>query len=212
MPMLKLPANPWKKKKYCEIESQRSLKVDCDEHYPYRRLDGKCTNLVNSNFGSSFHCHRRLLPPDYADGIHQVRLGIDMRPLPSPRLVTQLLMPDLDLNDPKLSAMHFVWGQFLVHDTFRTIQFFGLAIDCCRVINQQAKQRQMRPPMPPLLPPNPLMAYIGAQHKGPINQLPVPHPECLPITNFPPNKATEMFQQICLNTVRSINCNTCSLG
>ena len=129
----------------------------------------------------------------------------DLRPLPSPRLVTQLMMPDLDLNDPSLSALHFAWGQLLVHDTFRTIQHLGLAIDCCRMINPP------RPPTPgsPLPPVPPFMEVNRGTMKG---QPPVPHPECLPITNFPPNKRTEMLQQVCINTVRSINCNTCGLG
>lgn len=220
MPMVKIPPNPWKKGKYCEFQSSKSLQVECDPHTPYRRIDGKCSNLKQSNFGSSFHCHRRLLPPDYSDGIYQIRMGVDQRPLPSPRLVTQLMMPDLDLNDPGLSAMHLAWGQMLVHDTFRTIQHLGLAIDCCSLINPPRNQRTPMRPMGPMNPMNPMSlfnpmkpmtSYRRIPYAG-INQPPVPHPECLPITNFPPNKATEMFQQICLNTVRSITCNTCSLG
>lgn len=112
-------------------------------------------------------------------------------------------MPDLDLNDPSLSALHFAWGQFLVHDTFRTIQHLGLAIDCCRQINPPAPPRPGQPPIHPFMDVN-----RGVLKNSP----PVPHPECIPIVNFPPNKATEVFQQICINTVRSINCNTCGLG
>ncbi|KAJ6215754.1 hypothetical protein RDWZM_010254 [Blomia tropicalis] len=200
LPTNTIPPNPWKKKKYCELESPITLTTHCEPNEPYRRLDGKCNNPIHTNLGSSFHCHRRLMPPDYSDGIHEIRTGVDGRPLPSPRLVTQLMMPDIDLNDPHLSAFHFAWGQFLVHDTYRTIQFLGLAIDCCRMINRP------RPPMPGQLP-------IRDHNRGTMrHQPPVPHPECLPITNFPPNQATEMLQQICLNTVRSITCNTCSLG
>lgn len=193
-----IPPNPWKKQKYCEMESSISLTTYCHMENPYRRIDGKCNNLVNTNLGSSFHCHRRLMPPDYSDGIHQIRLGVDNKPLPSPRLVTQLLMPDFDLNDPTLSALHFTWGQFLVHDTFRTIQNLGLAIDCCRLVNPATK--------------NQIQSSTRIFYDAAGNKIPIPHPECLPITNFIPNKATEMFNQLCLNTVRSIACNTCSLG
>lgn len=192
-----IPPNPWKKTKFCETESPISLKTKCNPHELYRRLDGKCNNLHYTNLGSQFHCYRRLLPADYDDGISQVRMSADKYPLPSPRLITQLMMPDLDLNDPKLTAMHTQWGQLLVHDTFRTPQFLGLAIDCCRVIAG-------RPGTSP-------MQAADVQKFAP-NQPPIPHPECLPIVNFPPNKLTIMLNQKCLNTVRSVPCNTCSLG
>ncbi|KPM05011.1 peroxinectin-like protein 3 [Sarcoptes scabiei] len=197
LPFFKIPPNPWKKQKYCEMQSSVSLTTYCHPNSMYRRIDGKCNNPIKTNLGSSFHCHRRLLPADYADGVYQIRLGLDQRPLPSPRLVTQLLMPDFDLNDPSLSGLHFAWGQMLVHDTFRTIQNLGLAIDCCRLVNPATKN----------------LAKTTRTFLDPAsNQVPIPHPECLPITNFIPSKATEMFNQICLNTVRSIACNTCSLG
>ncbi|XP_027203202.2 peroxidase-like [Dermatophagoides pteronyssinus] len=201
LPKVKIPPNPWKKQKYCEMQSPVSLTTYCHPDEPYRRIDGKCNNLMNTNLGSSFHCYRRLLPPDYADGIHRIRLGVDNRPLPSPRLITQLLMPDLDLNDPSLSALHLSWGQVVAHDTYRTIQNLGLAIDCCRLVNPATKAQAASSYKP---------SHVFLDPAG--NKVPIPHPECLPITNFIPNKATEMFNQICLNTVRSIACNTCSLG
>jgi peroxidase len=176
MPSVQIPPNQWNNKKYCDLDKADSPHIICDPHIKYSRIDGKCNNLENANWGSSFHCHRRLLPPDYQDGIVRPRASLDGSPLPSPRLITELLMPDLELYDPKRTAMNMIWGQFLVHDVFRTIQYLGLAIDCCRSPNR----------------------FV--------------HPECIPITNFPPDRATTMFNQRCINTVRSTACNTCSLG
>ena len=140
-------------------------------------MNGRCNNLAFPNWGSSFHCHRRLLPPDYADAINQPRVSVDGQPLPSPRTITTFLMPDIMAADPNLSGLNMAWGQFMVHDTYRTIQNLGLAINCCLIPNATV------------------------------------HPECVPITNFPQDEATAAFNnQQCINTVRSIACNTCSLG
>lgn len=162
---------------YCNIDRPSSNDIQCDPKYKYRLMNGRCNNLVNTNWGSSFHCHRRLLPPDYADGINIPRAGTDGNLLPSPRLLTEYLLPDIQVPDPKRSGMNMFWGQFMVHDGFRTIQNLGLAINCCLIPNVTV------------------------------------HPECIPITNFPQDEATRAFNnQQCINTVRSIACNTCSLG
>lgn len=176
IPSVPIPPSRWNNRKYCDLDKPDSHHISCNPNFKYRRIDGKCNNLINANWGSSFHCHRRLLPPDYADGIEKPRISTDGTPLPSPRLITELLMPDLELIDPKLTAMNMIWGQFLVHDVFRTIQYLGLAINCCQSPNQLV------------------------------------HPECIPITNFPPDRATIALNQRCINTVRSTACNTCSLG
>ena len=194
-----IPPNPYHEKEYCDLEDPNAS-IDCDFSSSYSRIDGKCNNPTHNNLGSSFHCHRRLLPPDYSDGIYDPRVGFDQRPLPSPRLITQLLMPDLDVIDFQLNAMHIFWGQMLVHDTFRTIQYFGLAIACCYLINPPE-------PYPPHIPPDMLQNRAVLRDSPPVL-----HPECQPIVNFPANLYTEMYNQRCVNFVRSTNCNTCSLG
>ncbi|XP_054158735.1 peroxidase-like [Oppia nitens] len=131
MSKMDIPSNGWSDNKYCDIQRSDSDYVDCHPNDKYRRLDGRCNNPMHANWGSNFHCHRRLLPPDYADGIQAPRRAIDGKELPNPRLLTNILMPDLPLDDPKRTSMHMIWGQFVVHDTFKTIQSLGLAINCC---------------------------------------------------------------------------------
>ncbi|CAG2112112.1 unnamed protein product, partial [Medioppia subpectinata] len=107
----------------------------CDSKYKYRLMNGRCNNLHNTNWGSSFHCHRRLLPADFADGINIPRAATSGLPLPSPRLLTEFIMPDIPVPDQKRTGMNMMWGQFMVHDNFRTIQNLGLAINCCLIPN-----------------------------------------------------------------------------
>lgn len=53
--------------------------VDCREHQRVRRIDGKCNNLENEDWGATATRKRRLVfPPgvsstDYADGLHAIR-------------------------------------------------------------------------------------------------------------------------------------------
>ena len=177
LPTIRLPKSPNLNEEYCNIDKSESNDIQCDSTYKYRLMNGRCNNLAFPNWGSSFHCHRRLLPPDYSDGINQPRIGSDGAALPSPRLITQFLLPDVSNPSPALTGMNMAWGQFMVHDSFRTIQNLGLAINCCLVPNATV------------------------------------HPECAPITNFPQDQVTAHFNnQQCINTVRSIACNTCSLG
>lgn len=177
LPTIRIPDSPKINQEYCNIDKSESSDIQCDPNYKYRLMNGRCNNLNFPNWGSSFHCHRRLLPPDYSDGINQPRVAVNGQTLPSPRLITQFYMPDILVPEISLSGLNMAWGQFMVHDSFRTIQNMGLAINCCLIPNATV------------------------------------HPECAPITNFPQDEATAAFNnQQCLNTVRSIACNTCSLG
>ncbi|CAG2168133.1 unnamed protein product, partial [Oppiella nova] len=123
------------KYKYRLMNGQPQRDIQCDAKYKYRLMNGRCNNLRNTNWGSSFHCHRRLLPPDFADGINIPRAGTQGQVLPSPRLLTEFIMPDIPVPDKKRTGMNMMWGQFMVHDSFRTIQNLGLAINCCLIPN-----------------------------------------------------------------------------
>lgn len=114
-----------------DFDSDVSPTVKCDPKAKYRRIDGKCNNLMNTNWGSSFHRQRRLLPPNYGDGISQLRTAANGAELPNPRLLTKTLLaerPSLS----KLSTLQTLWGQFIAHDTFCRIIYLGGGVDCCR--------------------------------------------------------------------------------
>lgn len=42
--------------------------ISCEEHFKYRRIDGRCNNIINEQWGSSFQPFARLVPADYSDG------------------------------------------------------------------------------------------------------------------------------------------------
>ena len=172
LPFLRIPEGFSDKYKFCDIESEISTIVRCDPNYRYRREDGKCNNLKNTNWGSSYHCQRRLLPPDYRDGISQPRAAADGSELPNPRLLTNNLMPDVKHLDFKRTILHMSWGQYLVHDTFKTIQYWGTGFSCCNLA----------------------------------------HEECAETRDIPQDVFTRAYNQTCFNLLRSMRCNTCSLG
>ena len=128
---LNSPDSIWKKNKFCDLDDEVSPTVKCDPHYKYRREDGKCTNLKKTNWGSSFHCQRRLLPPDYADGISKIRVAVDGSPLPNARFITKTLMPDIEVYDTVWTSLKMIWGQFVAHDIFKTFMYFGGNVSCC---------------------------------------------------------------------------------
>ena len=169
---------------YCLTSQEKNPEFYCEPNLKYRRLDGRCNNLNKPNWGAQFQCHRRLLPPDYADGISIIRSSFDNMPLPSARILTQFLQPDIRDVDRRLSLMAMQWGQVIAHDVTKTIQNLGLAIDCCPVVDP----------------------FTGNLVQPPF------HPECQPIVDFPLDQFTAQFNQTCINFIRSIACNTCQLG
>ncbi|XP_022650761.1 peroxidase-like isoform X2 [Varroa destructor] len=83
---------------------------------PYRTADGSCNNLEHAEWGKSFTCLRRLLPPRYADGVSMPRISETGLQLPNPRLVSTTIHVDLDRPSRHVSHMLMQWGQFLDHD------------------------------------------------------------------------------------------------
>ncbi|OTF77866.1 hypothetical protein BLA29_005922, partial [Euroglyphus maynei] len=61
---------------------------ECDEHYPYRTMDGSCNNLHNPLWGKSLTQYNRLLPPEYSDGISELRISVNGFALPPPRIIS----------------------------------------------------------------------------------------------------------------------------
>lgn len=157
--------------------------IECNTNSRYPAYDGSCNNLAYPSRGMGFACHRRLLPPDYADGVVALRASVSGAPLPNPRLLSNELMPEINEIDPELTQLNMQWGQFVVHDTVRTPISLANAPECC-------PQN-----LPPGSPPS------------------TPHPECERIEPFPPGDVlTQIFNQTCVRNTRSNSCPRCRLG
>ena len=107
----------------------------------FRTIDGTCNNLNNPTLGAAFTPFRRLLSPVYEDGISQP-LGYDQAfvehrpfksPRPSPRLISNDIIRDLNIDQPGATYMLMQWGQFLDHDYAYLIEsstLSGEEIEC----------------------------------------------------------------------------------
>ena len=93
----------------------------CDHTSKYRTYSGRCNNLESPDFGKSTTLLRRLLSPEYNDGISFPRSkSVDGRPLPNPRKVSQRIHTTQVTPDPKFSLSMMQWGQFIDHDMVLT--------------------------------------------------------------------------------------------
>lgn len=101
----------------------------------YRAQDGSCNNLKNPyKFGVSRIPFRRVLPPDYADGISAPRTGVNGTILPSARDVSVTVHRASYAHDSEFTVMLAVWGQFVDHDITATALSKGQnssALSCC---------------------------------------------------------------------------------
>ncbi|XP_077547847.1 peroxidase-like [Haemaphysalis longicornis] len=88
----------------------------CDPDKPYREPDGSCNNLENPDWGKAYACEKRLLDPDYADGVSTLRVAKDGSPLPSARLVSYKVHPEKFKPDKRLTHLSMAFGQFIDHD------------------------------------------------------------------------------------------------
>jgi hypothetical protein len=133
MPSLGAPTLMSNEREFCDLERDVSEGVACNPNYKYRRIDGKCNNLKETNWGSTFHCQRRLLPPDYNDGVNGERMARDGSPLPNERLISDFFADGNVVLDKTRSSMHMEWGQVVAHDSVKTLQYFGGNLDpfCC---------------------------------------------------------------------------------
>lgn len=65
---------------------------NCSNKSAYSNVDGTCNNLERPLDGYAGDCMRRLLPPDYKDGISELRTSKDGSPLPNARIVSTKLL------------------------------------------------------------------------------------------------------------------------
>ncbi|XP_059611568.1 peroxidase [Phlebotomus argentipes] len=128
---------------------QPPIQLNCSRiSHIYRTANGSCNNKDNPHFGESLTPFRRILNPDYADGVEEPRMSDDGTNLPSARRVSlEMHRPSFE-SDPKFTVMMAVWGQFLDHDITATALNQGQngqPIDCC---SQEAQQHPECFPVP----------------------------------------------------------------
>lgn len=112
----------------------------CDLSTPFRTFTGHCNNLRNPSLGKSLTTFTRLLPSSYEDGkylsisssslrnlmsllsgISRPRtLGVTGVPLPSPRVVSTVIHPDISNLHTRYTLMSMQFAQFLDHDLTMT--------------------------------------------------------------------------------------------
>ncbi|XP_064094186.1 peroxidasin homolog pxn-2-like isoform X2 [Macrobrachium nipponense] len=110
------------------------LEPPCNAAHPYRTLDGTCNNLDNNLWGAGFTKFRRILPPDYADGVSSLRRAKNGGPLPSARLVSTKVNNKPNEESAVHSFILVTFGQFLDHDLTATPLsrgYLGGPIKCC---------------------------------------------------------------------------------
>jgi len=103
----------------------------------YRTYDGSCNNLKHTAWGKANTPYTRILPPDYEDGVSEIRkTGVTGQVLPNPRTVSLATIRWSERSDSKATVMLMQWGQFIDHDltlaaTTPMLTPQGTSIDCC---------------------------------------------------------------------------------
>ena len=108
---------------------------ECAKHFnsKFRTIDGSCNNKLHPYWGRSNICHIRLLPPDYSDGVQLFRMAKSGKPLPNPRLLSNVVATSKDFKSFYTSLL-LGWGQFLSHDLTNTAGHKSdpfSKVDCC---------------------------------------------------------------------------------
>lgn len=104
---------------YCNL-AEDNFCTEEDLESPYRTIDGSCNNKQKNSQGESFTQYRRMLFPNYLDGIMIPRRSVTKKALPSPRLISAKVIKNMDKFDPKLTLAFMQWSQFVAHDISHT--------------------------------------------------------------------------------------------
>ncbi|KPM07265.1 peroxinectin-like protein 6 [Sarcoptes scabiei] len=114
----------------------------CDPEYRYRTIDGNCNNLVHPLWGKSLSQFNRLLPPEYSDGISELRISVTGVPLPTPRHLSVNVLRTSNSNNARFAdrwnVLFMQWGQFIDHDITlgsSTRASNGAGLLCCNRTN-----------------------------------------------------------------------------
>ncbi|XP_031834050.1 peroxidase isoform X2 [Nomia melanderi] len=105
------------------VSSNIHQEIMCGDTYPrgcedsrYRSYDGSCNNLYHPTWGMANTRYGRLLRSNYGDGIRSPTTSITGASLPLSRLVSTVLFPHADINDPIWTLAAMQWGQIITHD------------------------------------------------------------------------------------------------
>jgi len=151
----------------------------CDPLVPWRNVDGTCNNLENSLWGSANSAFQRTLLPQYSDGVWRPKVSKAGSPLPSARLISINIVPDVEAPSELDTHNVMQWGQFVDHDITHTPLF--------RLSGEQSNGIQC----------------CEKDGSGPYSKLYL-HPECFPI-DIPENDPFFMQHgQRCMHFVRSM--------
>ncbi|XP_041978546.1 peroxidasin homolog pxn-2 isoform X2 [Aricia agestis] len=103
------------------IEPQCDDNGSCNPDNPFRTYTGYCNNLRNPNLGKSLTTFARLLPPVYEDGVSRPRINsVTGTPLPTPRVVSTVIHPDISNLHTRYTLMVMQFAQFLDHELTMT--------------------------------------------------------------------------------------------
>ncbi|XP_014357630.2 heme peroxidase 2 [Papilio machaon] len=103
------------------IEPQCDDNGRCDANSPFRTYTGYCNNLRNPNLGKSLTTFARLLPPVYEDGVSRPRINsVTGTPLPSPRIISTVIHPDISNLHTRYTLMVMQFAQFVDHELTMT--------------------------------------------------------------------------------------------
>ncbi|XP_067013234.2 peroxidase isoform X2 [Anabrus simplex] len=168
--------------------------LSCSKSTKYRSVNGSCNHLIHPSWGQAFTSYRRLLFPEYSDGIQQPRehaIGLPKNKhnlLPSARLVSSSLALDGDLPDNIKTLAVMQWTQFVEHDLAHTpvnkmYNKFESSIMCCKPDGRHLSPR-----------------YV--------------HPACMPISIAHNDPVYSSRRMTCMNYVRSVTAmrSDCSFG
>nr|CAD7568071.1 unnamed protein product [Timema californicum] len=151
---------------------------------PYRTADGTCNNLNHPyKWGVALRPFRRVIQPDYADGVSAPRVSSDGGALPSARKVSVTVHRPLYQDDPDFTVMLAVWGQFMDHDITATAlsqAVGGKSISCCKVFTSNSSVDK--------------------------------HPECFPVPLADGDPFYNQWNISCMEFVRSAPAPLCHFG
>ncbi|CAG2056199.1 unnamed protein product, partial [Timema podura] len=189
---------------------------------PYRTSDGTCNNLNHPyKWGVALRPFRRVIQPDYADGVSAPRVSSDGGALPSAREVSVTVHRPLYQDDPDFTVMLAVWGQFMDHDITATALSQGKRVRgelgeimAFEGLGPQAKERS-RDPIPEII-----LLKIGSVGGKSISCCKVftshssvdQHPECFPVPLADGDPFYNQWNISCMEFVRSAPAPSCHFG